>query len=88
MRPYLEKTFTEIGLVEWFMVKGLSSSPSTTHTHTQKIKSSLSKPFSFSWNEIPEYMGFLLESTFKCMPVIPAYLWSRRIMNSRPAWAM
>jgi hypothetical protein len=29
MRPYLEKSFTKIGLVEWLKVKALSSSPST-----------------------------------------------------------
>jgi hypothetical protein len=29
-RPYLKKTFTKIGLVEWLKVKALSSSPSTT----------------------------------------------------------
>jgi hypothetical protein len=29
-RPYLEKPFTKIGLVEWLKVKVLSSSPSTT----------------------------------------------------------
>jgi hypothetical protein len=29
-RPYLEKPFTKIGLVEWLKVKALSSSPSTT----------------------------------------------------------
>jgi hypothetical protein len=28
-RPYLEKPFTKIGLVEWLKVKALSSSPST-----------------------------------------------------------
>jgi hypothetical protein len=43
-RPYLEKPFPKIGLVEWLKVKALSSSPSTskiyiyinkyTHTHT------------------------------------------------------
>jgi hypothetical protein len=27
-RPYLEKSFTKIGLVEWLKVKALSSSPS------------------------------------------------------------
>jgi hypothetical protein len=30
VRPYLEKPFTKIGLVEWLKVKVLSSSPSTT----------------------------------------------------------
>jgi hypothetical protein len=30
VRPYLEKPFTKIGLVEWLKVKALSSSPSTT----------------------------------------------------------
>jgi hypothetical protein len=28
-RPYLEKPFTKIGLVEWLKVKALSSSPRT-----------------------------------------------------------
>jgi hypothetical protein len=27
MRPYLEKPFTKIGLVEWLKVKALSSKP-------------------------------------------------------------
>jgi hypothetical protein len=29
VRPYLEKPFTKIGLVEWLTVEALSSSPST-----------------------------------------------------------
>jgi hypothetical protein len=29
VRPYLEKPFTKIGLVEWLKVKDLSTSPST-----------------------------------------------------------
>jgi hypothetical protein len=29
VRSYLEKPFTNIGLVEWLKVKALSSSPST-----------------------------------------------------------
>jgi hypothetical protein len=29
-RPYLKKSFTKIGLVEWLKVKALSLSPSTT----------------------------------------------------------
>jgi hypothetical protein len=29
VRPYLEKPFTKIGLVEWLKMKTLSSSPST-----------------------------------------------------------
>jgi hypothetical protein len=29
MRPYLEKPFTKIGLVEWLKVKALNSSPTT-----------------------------------------------------------
>jgi hypothetical protein len=33
MRPCLKKPFTKIGLVEWFKVKVLSSSPSTPPTH-------------------------------------------------------
>jgi hypothetical protein len=28
LRPYLEKSFTKIGLVEWLKVKALCSSPS------------------------------------------------------------
>jgi hypothetical protein len=28
VRPYFEKTFTKIGLVEWLKLKALSSSPS------------------------------------------------------------
>jgi hypothetical protein len=30
LRPYPEKPFTKIGLVEWLRVKALSSSPSTS----------------------------------------------------------
>jgi hypothetical protein len=42
VRPYLEKRFTKIGLIEWLKVKALSSNPSTTHTHTHtKIKEQL-----------------------------------------------
>jgi hypothetical protein len=29
VRPYLGKPFTKIGLVEWFKVKAMISSPST-----------------------------------------------------------
>jgi hypothetical protein len=29
MRPYFEKLFAKIGLMEWLKVKALSSSPST-----------------------------------------------------------
>jgi hypothetical protein len=36
MRPYLEKTFTKIRLVEWLKVKALSSSPSTTKKKKRK----------------------------------------------------
>jgi hypothetical protein len=35
-RPYLEKPFTKIGLVEWLKVKALSSSPSTTKNKTKQ----------------------------------------------------
>jgi hypothetical protein len=34
-RPYLEKPFTKIGLVEWLKVKALKSSPSTAKHTTQ-----------------------------------------------------
>jgi hypothetical protein len=36
MRPYLEKPFTKIGLVEWLKVKTLSSSPSTAKKKKKK----------------------------------------------------
>jgi hypothetical protein len=37
VRPYLEKPFTKIGLVEWLKVKTLSSRPTTTKkTKTKK----------------------------------------------------
>jgi hypothetical protein len=39
MRPYLKKHFTKIGLVEWFKVKALSSSSSTTHKKMVIFKS-------------------------------------------------
>jgi hypothetical protein len=37
-RPYLEKFFTKIGLMEWLKVKALSSSPSTTKRKKEKKK--------------------------------------------------
>jgi hypothetical protein len=33
MRPYLRKSFTKTGLVEWLKVKGLNSSPSTKNNN-------------------------------------------------------
>jgi hypothetical protein len=36
LRPYLEKHFTKIGLVEWLKVKALSSSPSTAKEKKKK----------------------------------------------------
>jgi hypothetical protein len=36
LRPYLEKLFTKIGVVEWLKVKALSSSPSTTKIRKRK----------------------------------------------------
>jgi hypothetical protein len=30
MRPYVEKPFTKVGLMDWLNVKALSSSPSTS----------------------------------------------------------
>jgi hypothetical protein len=36
MRPYLEKPFTKIELVEWLKVKALSSSPSTAKKKKEK----------------------------------------------------
>jgi hypothetical protein len=37
-RPYLEKPFTTIGLMEWLKVKALSSRPSTTKKKKKKEK--------------------------------------------------
>jgi hypothetical protein len=39
LRPYLEKPFTKIGLVEWLKVKALSSSPSTKGKNIKKESS-------------------------------------------------
>jgi hypothetical protein len=39
VRPYLEKPFTKIGLVEWLKVKALSSTPSTAKKKKKKKKS-------------------------------------------------
>jgi hypothetical protein len=36
-RPYLEKTLHRKGLVEWFKVKALSSSPSTKKKKCEKL---------------------------------------------------
>jgi hypothetical protein len=38
MRPYLEKPFTKIELVEWLKVKALSSSPSTAKKKKKEKK--------------------------------------------------
>jgi hypothetical protein len=38
MSPYLEKAFTKMGLVEWFKVKALSSSPSTAKKKRKRKK--------------------------------------------------
>jgi hypothetical protein len=38
VRPYLEKPFTKIGLVEWLKVKALSSTPSTAKKKKKKKK--------------------------------------------------
>jgi hypothetical protein len=40
-RPYIEKPFTKIGLVEWVKAKALSSSPSTTKKKKTKFEVSL-----------------------------------------------
>jgi hypothetical protein len=42
VRPYLEKRFTKIGLVEWLKVKALSSSPSTAKKKERKLVPSVS----------------------------------------------
>jgi hypothetical protein len=36
MRPYLEKPFTKIRLVEWLKVKAPTSSPSTTRKRKKR----------------------------------------------------
>jgi hypothetical protein len=38
MRPFLKKPFTKIGLLGWFKVKALSSSPSTTKKKMKERK--------------------------------------------------
>jgi hypothetical protein len=38
MRPYLEKRFTKIELVDWLKVKAMSSSPRTSKTKQSKTK--------------------------------------------------
>jgi hypothetical protein len=43
MRPYLEKSFIKIGLVEWLKVKALSSSPSTANKTKQCLVTPLSQ---------------------------------------------
>jgi hypothetical protein len=48
MRPYLEKLFTEIGLVEWLKVKALSSSPSTKKKKKKKSENAKNKEHSNS----------------------------------------
>jgi hypothetical protein len=45
VRPYLEKSFTKIGLVEWLKVKALSSSPTTTKKQKSKKKDRISQTF-------------------------------------------
>jgi hypothetical protein len=38
VRPYLEKPFTKIGLVEWLKVLALSSNPSTAKKRKKLLK--------------------------------------------------
>jgi hypothetical protein len=38
MRPYLKKSFSKIGLVEWLKVKALSSNPSNAKRKEKKEK--------------------------------------------------
>jgi hypothetical protein len=49
MRPYLKKTLTKIGLVEWFKVEALSSSPNTSKKKKKKkkVKLILQGPLSY-----------------------------------------
>jgi hypothetical protein len=47
LRPYLEKPFTKIGLVDWLKVKALSSSPSTVKKkkkNRNKIRALFNQP--------------------------------------------
>jgi hypothetical protein len=44
VRPYLEKHFTKIGLVEWLKVKALSSSPSTAKKKKKKERNFIPQP--------------------------------------------
>jgi hypothetical protein len=48
MRPYLEKPFTKIGLVQWLKVKALSSSPSTAKKKKKKKRAEPS-PIIYIW---------------------------------------
>jgi hypothetical protein len=41
LRPYLEKPFTKIGLVEWLKVKALSSSTSTAKKKKKTVRVNL-----------------------------------------------
>jgi hypothetical protein len=45
-RPYLKKPSTNIGLVEWPKVKGLSSSPSTTKKRAKEFLQRRSNKYS------------------------------------------
>jgi hypothetical protein len=38
VRPYLKKPSTKIGLVEWFKIKALNSSPSTAKNNNNNNK--------------------------------------------------
>jgi hypothetical protein len=43
-RPYLEKPFTKIGLVDWLKVKVMSSNPSTTKKKKKKERNTIVLP--------------------------------------------
>jgi hypothetical protein len=44
-RPYLEKPFTKIGLVEWLKIKALSSTAKTKQQQQKKPKTVFLKNF-------------------------------------------
>jgi hypothetical protein len=51
VRPYLEKPFTEVGLVEWLKVKALSSNPSIAKKMKNKPGTEQNKDSASPWRK-------------------------------------
>jgi hypothetical protein len=47
VKPYLEKPFTKVGLVEWLKMKALSASPSTEKKKKKKLSQWLLEKYIF-----------------------------------------